>query len=101
VGSQQLPVCAAAGSQRGFHTERSTCVPAVSRRRLMVCVGSGENSCRVCPWPHTWRANKEWALDFVSDSLANGGGIRVLAIVDLFTRENLSSETDMSLSSPG
>jgi putative transposase len=48
---------------------------------------------------HLVRPNQEWALDFVSDSLATGRGIRVLAIVDSFTRENLSLETDTSLSS--
>jgi Transposase len=36
------------------------------------------------------RPNQEWALDFVSDSLATGRGIRVLAIVDSFTRKKLS-----------
>ena len=45
------------------------------------------------------RSNQEWALDFVSDSLATGLGICVLAIMDSFTRENLSLETDTSLSS--
>lgn len=48
---------------------------------------------------HLVRQNQEWALDFVSDSLATGRGIRVLAVVDSFTRENLSLETDTSLSS--
>jgi putative transposase len=45
------------------------------------------------------RSNQEWALDFACDTLANGRGIRVLAIVDAFTRENLSLEVDTSLSS--
>ena len=48
---------------------------------------------------HLVRPNQEWALDFVSDSLGTGRGIRVLAVVDSFTRENLSLETDTSLSS--
>ena len=46
-----------------------------------------------------WRANQEWALDFVSDALATGRGIRVLAVVDAFTRECLALELDTSLSS--
>ena len=46
-----------------------------------------------------WRANQEWALDFVSDALATGRGIRVLAVVDAFTRECLTLEVDTSLSS--
>jgi putative transposase len=45
------------------------------------------------------RSNQEWALDFVSDALATGRGIRVLTVVDTFTRENLSLEVDVSLSS--
>ncbi|HEY4360029.1 MAG TPA: IS3 family transposase [Bryobacteraceae bacterium] len=45
------------------------------------------------------RRNQEWALDFVSDTLATGRGIRVLTVVDAFTRENLSLEVDTSLSS--
>ena len=45
------------------------------------------------------RSNQEWALDFVCDTLATGRGIRVLAVVDAFTRENLSLEVDTSLSS--
>jgi putative transposase len=46
-----------------------------------------------------WQANQEWALDFVSDALATGRGLRVLAIVDAFTRECLALEVDTSLSS--
>jgi putative transposase len=38
-------------------------------------------------------------LDFVSDALATGRGIRALTVVDAFTRENLSLEVDTSLSS--
>jgi putative transposase len=45
------------------------------------------------------RRNQEWALDFVSDTLATGRGIRVLTVVDAYTRENLSLEVDTSLSS--
>jgi putative transposase len=48
---------------------------------------------------HITRRNQEWALDFVCDALATGRGIRVLAVLDAFTRENLSLEVDTSLSS--
>jgi putative transposase len=54
---------------------------------------------RVAVASHLVRSNQEWALDFVSDSLATGRGIRVLTVVDAFTRENLSLEVDVSLSS--
>ena len=49
--------------------------------------------------PHLHRANQEWALDFVSDALATGRGVRVLAVVDAFTRECLTLEVDTGLSS--
>ncbi len=49
--------------------------------------------------PHLHRANQEWALDFASDALGTGRGIRVLAIVDAFTRECLALEVDTGLSS--
>ena len=35
------------------------------------------------------RSNQEWAVDFACDALATGRGIRILAIVDAFTRECL------------
>ena len=54
---------------------------------------------RVAAVTHLVRSNQEWALDFVCDTLATGRGIRVLAVVDAFTRENLSLEVDTSLSS--
>jgi len=45
------------------------------------------------------RSNQEWAVDFACDGLATGRGIRILAIVDAFTRECLTLEVDTSLSS--
>ena len=54
---------------------------------------------RVAIASHLVRSNQEWALDFACDTLATGRGIRVLAVVDAFTRENLSLEVDTSLSS--
>lgn len=35
---------------------------------------------------HLTGANQEWAMDFVSDSLGTGRGIRMLTVVDAFTR---------------
>ncbi len=32
-------------------------------------------------------ANQEWGLDFVSDAVASGRGIRMLTVVDGYTRE--------------
>jgi putative transposase len=44
-------------------------------------------------------SNQEWALDFACDALATGRGIRILAVMDAFTRECLTLEVDTSLSS--
>ena len=42
--------------------------------------------------------NQEWSLDFVSDGLAGGRAMRVLTVVDNFTRECLALEADTSFS---
>jgi putative transposase len=47
--------------------------------------------------PAPERANAQWALDFVEDALASGRKIRLLSIIDVFTREALSLEVDTSL----
>ena len=43
--------------------------------------------------------NEEWALDFVADALASSRSLRVLTVVDAFTRECLALETDTSMGS--
>ncbi len=42
--------------------------------------------------------NQRWSLDFVSDTLVCSTRIRILAVVDDFTRENLALVVDTSLS---
>ena len=42
--------------------------------------------------------NQRWSLDFVSDTLISSRRIRILAIVDDFTRERLALVVDTSLS---
>ena len=44
-------------------------------------------------------ANQEWALDFVTDALASSRHVRILTVVDVFTRECLALETDTSIGS--
>lgn len=44
-------------------------------------------------------ANQEWAMDFVSDGMACGRQVRVLTVVDVFTRECLALATDTSIGS--
>lgn len=41
-------------------------------------------------------SNQEWALDFVHDVTASGRSIRVLNVIDAYTRESLAMEVDTS-----
>lgn len=43
------------------------------------------------------KANQRWSLDFVSDALADGRRLRILTIVDDFTRERLKMVVDTSI----
>ena len=43
--------------------------------------------------------NQEWALDFVHDAVESGRAIRVLSVVDVYTRECLALEVDTSFAS--
>jgi putative transposase len=47
--------------------------------------------------PAPEHANEQWALDFLEDSLASGRKIRLLSVLDVFTREALTLEVDSSL----
>ncbi len=46
------------------------------------------------------RPDQQWGLDCVSDALCGGRRIRLLAVLDLFTREALAIEGDVSLPGP-
>ena len=61
------------------------------KRRHWVRVGS--------PRPALTGANQEWALDFAHDVIAAGRNIRVLSVVDAFTRECLALEVDTGFAS--
>ena len=43
--------------------------------------------------------NDRWSMDFVADSLSNGGKIRVLTLIDCFSRECLALKIARSLPS--
>lgn len=62
-----------------------------TRRRKLVREG--------VPQPLLHKPNQEWSLDFVCDSLASGRMMRVLSVVDNFTRECLALEVDTSFPS--
>jgi putative transposase len=44
------------------------------------------------------RANQVWSLDFVSDATATSRRLRLLTLVDTYTRESLAIEVDTSIS---
>lgn len=47
--------------------------------------------------PAPTRANEAWAMDFMSDSLENGRKIRLLTIIDTYTKESFATEVDTSI----
>jgi putative transposase len=53
----------------------------------------------IAPRPLLTAANQEWALDFASDVTAGGRRLRVLSVIDAYTRECLALETDTSFPS--
>ena len=66
---------------------------AIRRRKRKHCVREGK------PLVARTSANQEWALDFVHDAVECGRTIRVLSVVDAYTRECLALEVDTSFAS--
>jgi len=66
---------------------------SIRRKKRKHCVRSGQ-PLRACN-----AANQEWALDFVHDAVESGRAIRVLSVVDAYTRECLALEVDTSFAS--
>lgn len=54
---------------------------------------------RGVPLAQLTRPNQQWALDFVHDRIGEGRALRVLTIIDEFTRECLATEVDTGISS--
>jgi putative transposase len=65
----------------------------IRRKKRKHCVREGK------PLLARTSANQEWALDFVHDAVECGRAIRVLSVVDAFTRECLALEVDTSFAS--
>jgi putative transposase len=63
---------------------------SLRRKKRKHCVRAGV-PLRMCT-----AANQEWALDFAHDVVAGGRTIRVLSVVDAYTRECLALEVDSS-----
>ena len=74
--------------ERGYREEA---LQARRRRRKRVCGEARE------PLIQPSRPNQVWAMDFMSDALAGGRKIRLLNIVDAYSRECLRIEADTSL----
>jgi len=47
--------------------------------------------------PAATRANEQWAMDFMRDTMAEGRAFRLLTLVDVYTRESPVIEVDVSL----
>ena len=65
----------------------------IRRKKRKHCVRAGK------PLVERTAANQEWALDFVHDAVECGRSIRVLSVVDAYTRECLALEVDTSFAS--
>lgn len=52
------------------------------------------------PQAQAMRPNHCWSADFVSDKLADGRGIRILTVIDQFTRECVWLEAGRSMNGP-
>lgn len=53
---------------------------------------------RAQTWQPAQAPDERWSLDFVSDALSWGRKLRMLTVVDTYTRESLAIEVDTSLS---
>jgi putative transposase len=65
----------------------------IRRKKRKHCVREGK------PLLERTSANQEWGLDFVHDAVECGRAIRVLSVVDAYTRECLALEVDTSFAS--
>ena len=63
------------------------------RRRKRKRIGPFERK----PLPKPSAVNRSWSMDFVSDGLCDGRRLRVLAVVDDYSRECLVLEVDTSI----
>jgi putative transposase len=66
---------------------------SIRRKKRKHCVRMGQ------PLRSWTAANQEWALDFVHDAMACGRAIRVLSVVDAYTRECPALVADTSFAS--
>jgi transposase InsO family protein len=92
-----LPAAADSAAASRRDREPQTHIPAaglsVKRKKRKRLVRGGQ------PQLTASAPDQQWAIDFVHDRLASGRTIRMLTVVDAFTRECLALEVDSSLPS--
>ena len=82
-----------ANHKRVYRLYRDLGLSLRTKRRRRVRVGS------LLAKAQPFRPNQHWAMDFVSDCLANGQKFRAFTLVDQYTRECPAIEVDTSLPS--
>ena len=82
-------------SRRGYDVNVKRVYRLYVEERLMVRRKRRERTAE----PRLTAANQEWAMDFIVDGLATGRRVRILSVVDAYTRECLALEADTSLGS--
>ena len=86
--------------QREGHTVNHKRVERLYREAGLTVRRRGRKRCVAVPRGVVARPrgpNVQWRLDFVSDALAWGRRLRLLTVLDTFTREALAIEVDTSL----
>ncbi len=68
-------------------------VPRKQQKRKRSCLGGSENS---CVRKRAMRPNHVWSYDFVEDRTEGGRKLRMLVVIDEFTRESLAIEVAWS-----
>ncbi len=90
-----------AAQARGLGGERQAHLPALHRRRTDRAhpeAQENERNGNALPLGQAARPNHKWSMDFVAQRLPDGRWIRVLTVVDQFTRECLTLFADTALS---
>ena len=85
--------CGEAVNHKRVHRVYRAAGLSLRRKKRKHCVRVGQ------PLRAWTAANQEWALDFVHDAVECGRTIRVLSVVDVYTRECLALEVDTSFAS--
>ena len=85
--------------REGWHVNAKRIYRLYREEELIVRTKQRRKMARRRPAPSAVasRPNQCWSMDFVSDRLADGRSIRMLTVVDQFTRECVGLEADRSM----